>query len=142
MKVLEEFWYGNINPMERPFQSQREFDKVFRLLTKNEEELLKNLNEQEKELYEELKDAFYAPSIYDVSIQALARAGFVINPEYTFGCLWEDCNRAFTVQNGGFFYFLAFYRYIMDISVCFFTFEQLEFLTNYYTITKWIHYRN
>ncbi len=48
MKVLEEFWYGNINPMERPFQSQRKFDKVFRLLTKNEEELLKNLNEQEK----------------------------------------------------------------------------------------------
>ena len=43
MKVLEEFWYGNINPMERPFQSQRKFDKVFRLLTKNEEELLKNL---------------------------------------------------------------------------------------------------
>ena len=49
MKVLEEFWYGNINPMERPFQSQRKFDKVFSLLTKNEEELLKNLNEQEKE---------------------------------------------------------------------------------------------
>ena len=42
MKVLEEFWYGNINPMERPFQSQRKFDKVFRLLTKNEEELLKH----------------------------------------------------------------------------------------------------
>ena len=42
MKVLEEFWYGNINPMERPFQSQRKFDKVFRVLTKNEEELLKN----------------------------------------------------------------------------------------------------
>ena len=28
MKVLEEFWYGNINPMERPFQSQRKFNKV------------------------------------------------------------------------------------------------------------------
>ena len=40
MKVLEEFWYGNANPMERPFQSQRKFDKVFRLLTKNKEELL------------------------------------------------------------------------------------------------------
>ena len=36
MKVLEEFWYGNISPMERPFQSQRKFDKVFRLLAKNE----------------------------------------------------------------------------------------------------------
>ena len=55
MKVLEEFWYGNINPMERPFQSQRKFDKAFRLLTKNEEELLKNLNEQEKELFDKVK---------------------------------------------------------------------------------------
>lgn len=36
--------------------------------------------EQEKELYEELKGAFHGPSIYDVSIQALARAGFAINP--------------------------------------------------------------
>ncbi|SDN71149.1 tryptophan 2,3-dioxygenase [Psychrobacillus sp. OK028] len=35
--------------------------------------------EQEKELYEDLKGAFQAPSIYDVSIQALARAGFAIN---------------------------------------------------------------
>ena len=55
MKVSEEFWYGNINPMERSFQSQRKFDKVFRLLTKNEEELLKNLNGQEKELFNKVK---------------------------------------------------------------------------------------
>ncbi|MCZ8534300.1 tryptophan 2,3-dioxygenase [Psychrobacillus psychrodurans] len=37
--------------------------------------------EQETELYEELQDAFHAPSIYDVSIQALARAGFPINTQ-------------------------------------------------------------
>lgn len=58
MKVLEEFWYRNINPMERPFQSQRKFDKVFRLLTKNEEELLKNPNEQEKELFDKVKACY------------------------------------------------------------------------------------
>ncbi len=55
MKVLEEFWRGNINPMERPFQSQRKFDKLIRVLTKNEEELLKNLNKQEKELFNKVK---------------------------------------------------------------------------------------
>ena len=37
MHILEEFWYGNINPSERQFQRQRRFDKAFRLLTKNEE---------------------------------------------------------------------------------------------------------
>ena len=51
MRILEEFWYGNINPVEIPFQRQRQFDKVFKLLTRNEERLLETLNEQEKELF-------------------------------------------------------------------------------------------
>lgn len=55
MHILEEFWYGNINPMERPFQKQRRFDKAFRLLAKNEEKLLENLNEQEKEVLDKFK---------------------------------------------------------------------------------------
>ena len=36
--------------------------------------------EQDTELYEQLEKAFQAPSIYDVSVQALAKAGFHINP--------------------------------------------------------------
>lgn len=32
MRILEEFWYGNINPVKIPFQQQRQFDKVFKLL--------------------------------------------------------------------------------------------------------------
>ena len=58
MKVLEAFWYGNINPRERPFQNQRKFDKAFRLLTKNEEKLLETLNEQEKELFDKYKACY------------------------------------------------------------------------------------
>ncbi|MFJ8066305.1 tryptophan 2,3-dioxygenase [Psychrobacillus sp. NPDC096426] len=36
--------------------------------------------EQDSELYEQLEKAYNAPSIYDVSIQALAKAGFLLNP--------------------------------------------------------------
>ncbi|WP_027409707.1 tryptophan 2,3-dioxygenase [Anoxybacillus tepidamans] len=36
--------------------------------------------EKDPELYEELKEALYSPSIYDVALKALARAGFPINP--------------------------------------------------------------
>jgi tryptophan 2,3-dioxygenase len=44
--------------------------------------------EKDQALYQQLKQAFEAPSIYDVSIKALARTGFAINPailsrEYT-----------------------------------------------------------
>lgn len=37
--------------------------------------------EKDQELHSQLKTAFEAPSIYDVSIKALAKAGFEINPE-------------------------------------------------------------
>lgn len=37
--------------------------------------------EKDQELHSQLKMAFEAPSIYDVSIKALAKAGFEINPE-------------------------------------------------------------
>ena len=37
--------------------------------------------EKDKQVYEEIKKAYKAPSIYDVSIQALDRAGFSISPE-------------------------------------------------------------
>lgn len=37
--------------------------------------------EKDQELHSNLKKAFEAPSIYDVSIMALAKAGFEINPE-------------------------------------------------------------
>lgn len=37
--------------------------------------------EKDPVLHQQLKKAFEAPSIYDVSIQALAKAGFDINPE-------------------------------------------------------------
>lgn len=37
--------------------------------------------EKDEELHSQLKKAFEAPSIYDVSIRALAKAGFQINPE-------------------------------------------------------------
>lgn len=49
--------------------------------------------EQDDVIYERLRKAFHAPSIYDVSIQALARAGLPINPEIL--------NRDFSITYGG-----------------------------------------
>ena len=82
MKVLEEFWYENINPMERPFQRQRKFDKVFRLLTKNEEELLKNLNEHEKELFNKVK-ACYDEMIQIIECKVPAKYGYTFKGWFT-----------------------------------------------------------
>lgn len=88
MKVLEEFWYGNINPMEIPFQSQRKFDNVLRLLTKKEEELLKNLNEQEKELINKVK-ACYDEMIQITECQTFIK-GFKLGARFFIECFEND----------------------------------------------------
>lgn len=88
MHILEEFWYGNINPMERPFQRQRKFDKTFRLLTKNEEKLLENLNEQEKEVFEKYK-ACYDEMIQTTECQTFIK-GFKFGARFVIACFEND----------------------------------------------------
>src|SRR5699024_3918436 len=48
--------------------------------------------EKDKRVYEEIKKAYKAPSIYDVSTQALDRAGFGISPELLERDFSEVCN--------------------------------------------------
>ena len=88
MKVLEKFWYGNINPSEIPFQRQRRFDKAFRLLTKNEEKLLEALNEQEKELLEKYK-ACYDEMIQITECQIFIK-GFKLGARFVIACFEND----------------------------------------------------
>ena len=84
MYILEEFCYGNINPIERPFQRQRKFDKVFKLLIKNEEKLLEKLNEQEKELFDKFK-ACYDEMIQITECQTFIK-GFKLGARFTMAC--------------------------------------------------------
>ncbi len=88
MHILEEFWYGNINPAERPFQRQRKFDKAFRMLTKNEEKLLESLNEQEKELFDKVK-ACYDEMIQITECQTFIK-GFKLGARFVMACIEND----------------------------------------------------
>ena len=88
MHILEEFWYGNINPMERPFQRQRKFDKTFRLLTKDEEKLLENLNEQEKEVFDKFK-ACYDEIIQITECQTFIK-GFKLGARFVMACIENE----------------------------------------------------
>lgn len=49
--------------------------------------------EKDSKLYNELEKAYHSPSIYDVAIQALAKAGFKLNP--------AAVNRDYSVTYGG-----------------------------------------
>lgn len=52
MRILEEFYYGNIDPHERHFKKDDAFLELFRLASKNEQALTATLTEQQKETFE------------------------------------------------------------------------------------------
>lgn len=56
MKLLEDFWYGNIDPREYDKSSCSECKEAFRLLVKNEEKLRTTFTDEQKELFARYTD--------------------------------------------------------------------------------------
>ena len=45
MSVLEEFWYGNLDPAEYDANTSKEYKEIVRLISRNEEKLLETMTE-------------------------------------------------------------------------------------------------
>jgi len=56
MRILEEFWYGNIEPMEYGPFSNEEYKELLRLITKNEEKLQATFSAEQQELFSKYTD--------------------------------------------------------------------------------------
>ena len=50
MKILEEFWYGNIEPTDYDISSRKECKKLQELICRNEEKLRATMTGEQKEL--------------------------------------------------------------------------------------------
>ena len=57
MRLLEEFWYGNIEPTEYDTNACKEYKEVLRLITRNEEKLQATMTDEQKELFSRYTDA-------------------------------------------------------------------------------------
>lgn len=53
--IIEELYYGNVLPFERRMPKCGEYSHIMKLLTRNEEELLKTWTEAQKETFEKFK---------------------------------------------------------------------------------------
>ena len=53
--IIEELYYGNVLPFERRMPKCGEYSHIIKLLTRNEEGLLKTLTETQKETFEKFK---------------------------------------------------------------------------------------
>lgn len=56
-KMLEELYYGNINPNERQFIRNTDFERAMRILSENEDKLTEMLDGKEKKLFLDLVNA-------------------------------------------------------------------------------------
>ncbi len=56
MRILEEFWYGNIEPTEYDTSACKEYKEALRLITKNEEKLQATMTNEQKELFSRYTD--------------------------------------------------------------------------------------
>ena len=56
MTILEDLWYGNINPHEAILQDNKRFKSLLSLMGRNRDKLTNTLTEQQKEMLEKYDD--------------------------------------------------------------------------------------
>ena len=59
MRILEKFWYGNIEPTEYDTSVCKEYKEALRLITKNEEKLQATMTNEQKKLFSRYTDAVH-----------------------------------------------------------------------------------
>ena len=56
MNVLEELWYGNLDPGEYDADPGEEYKDLIRLISRNEEKLLDTMTDAQKDLFSRYQD--------------------------------------------------------------------------------------
>ena len=56
MGILEEFWYGNIEPSEFDTSPSPEYREILLLISRNEDKLLATMTDAQKELFSRYTD--------------------------------------------------------------------------------------
>ena len=76
MGILEDLWYGNISPWERPFKKGSAYAELLGLVIRHQEDLLGRLNDEEKEIFE--KYAACTTEMHDLTEREAFIKGFAI----------------------------------------------------------------
>jgi len=63
MNILEEFWYGNIEPAEYDTSSSKEYKELLQLISRNEDKLLAIMTDDQKELFTKYADIVQLPLV-------------------------------------------------------------------------------
>ena len=56
MNILEEFWYGNLDPAEYDASPDEEYKEIVRLISRSEDKLLATMTDAQKDLFSRYQD--------------------------------------------------------------------------------------
>jgi len=56
MNILEEFWYGNIEPADYDASPSKEYKEMLQLISRNEDNLMATMTDTQKELFTRYAD--------------------------------------------------------------------------------------
>ena len=91
MNILEEFWYGNLDPAEYDSCTTKEYKEILQLISRNEEKLVATMSEEQKDLFSRYIDcvrehqAMAECLLFQNSFWLGARMMLVVMEEHTKG---------------------------------------------------------
>ena len=56
MNILEELWYGNIEPADYDVSPSKEYKEMLQLISRNEDKLVATMTDEQKELFTKYAD--------------------------------------------------------------------------------------
>lgn len=85
MTVLEDLWYGNINPHETFLNGNCRFKHLLALMSKNRDDLSDTLTEQQKGLLEKYDEA--VNEMHSLAEEAAFHCGFSLGVRLVMECI-------------------------------------------------------
>ena len=76
MNILEDLWFGNISPWERPFKKDGAYSELLTLVIRHQDDLKSRLNDEEKEIFEKYADC--STEMHDMTEREAFVKGFTL----------------------------------------------------------------
>ena len=85
MNILEDLWFGNISPWERPFKKDSAYAELLALVIRHQEDLNGRLNDEEKEIFEKFSEC--SNEMHDLTEREAFVKGFTIGAQIIIAVL-------------------------------------------------------
>lgn len=88
MSILEDLWFGNISPWERPFKKDSEYAELLTLVIRHQDDLKSRLNDEEKAIFEKYADC--TTEMHDMAERVAFTKGFTLGVKIIIEVLMSE----------------------------------------------------